>query len=137
MATQIRICAENHCEIFDQNEFCVVMQLATDPLIQGVMRKKFYGWPLLPKPRPNQACFLYNKLTNKYTRLWVLPEAGAMATLSEMPVVHSKYASMRAWSISFFRGTFWDDIRKEHSILMLSGDELAQVQGKENGEFCV
>src|SRR5260221_14287071 len=63
-----------HHEIIDENEFCVVMVIATDPLIKNLQRRKFYCWPYLPKPRPNQAVFLYNKQLDKITkRLWVLP----------------------------------------------------------------
>lgn len=49
---------ENHIKIIDENEFCVVMVISKDPLISNLMRRKFYCWPYLPKPRPNQAVFI-------------------------------------------------------------------------------
>ena len=42
----------NYENMIDENEFCVVMVLATDPLIKNLIRRKFYCWPYLPSPRP-------------------------------------------------------------------------------------
>jgi hypothetical protein len=38
-------------------------------------------------------------------------------------VVHNRYATMQAWSVAFFKGTFWEYIRHEHAINMLSEHE--------------
>ena len=115
---------ENYHNIIDEEEFCVVMVIATDPLIKNVMRRKFYCWPYLPSPRPNQAVFLYNKPLGRITkRLWVLPSAMVMAELSELAIVHEKYKTMQAWSIAFMKGTFWEYIRYEHGIKMPSERE--------------
>lgn len=114
-----------HLPIINENEFCVVMVIAKDPLIANLIRRKFYCWPYLPKPRPNQAVFLYNKSAGRITkRLWVLPSDMVMAELAATNIlVNKRYATMQAWSVAFFKGTFWEYIRHEHGIDMLSEHE--------------
>lgn len=120
----LRVSIENHRNIIDEPEFCVVMVISTDPLIKNLMRRKFYCWPYLPSPRPNQSVFLYNKALDKITkRLWILPSAQVMAELSSLAIVDKRYQTMQAWSIAFFKGTFWDYIRHEHGINMPSEHE--------------
>ncbi len=115
---------QKHKNIIDENEFCVVMVISTDPLIKNLQRRKFYCWPYLPSPRPNQAVFLYNKgLDRIVKRLWVLPSAMVMAELTEMQFVDKRYQTMQAWSIAFMKGSFWEYIRYEHEITMLSERE--------------
>lgn len=124
ISKHIRESIEKHRNIIDENEFCVVMVIAKDPLICNLIRRKFYCWPYLPKPRPNQSVFLYNKGLDKITkRLWVLPSDVVMAELAVMPHVHKRYETMQAWSVAFFSGTFWDYIRHEHNINMPSERE--------------
>lgn len=115
----------NYRDIIMEDEFCVVMIIAKDPLIPNLMRRKFYCWPYLPSPRPNQAVFLYNKPLDRITkRLWVLPSDMVMAELAGSDlIVHKKYATMQAWSVAFFKGTFWEYIRHEHGISMPSEHE--------------
>jgi hypothetical protein len=122
---QLYHCIQNHKSIINENEFCVVMVIAKDPLIKNAIRRKFYCWPYLPKPRPNQAVFLYDKRLDKITkRLWVLPSDIVMAELAGTNViVHKRYETMQAWSVAFFKGTFWEYIRHEHNINMLSERE--------------
>lgn len=121
IAKELEICVRRHNPIFDEKEYCVGYLLATDPLIKGVMRRKFFAMLYLPSPRPNQAVFLYNKTFDRFTkRLWVLPNAMTMAELSESPIVDKQWQSMKAWSDAFFNGTFWQFIRKEAGIDMLS-----------------
>jgi len=116
--------AQKYRSMIDEKEYCVVMIVAKDPLIKNLVRRKFYCWPYLPKPRPNQAVFLYNKSLGLITkRLWVLPSDMVMAELSEMPFVDLRYRTMQAWSIAFFQGKFWEYIRYEHQIDMLSEHE--------------
>lgn len=123
---------ENYRNIIDEPEFCVVMVIGKDPLIHNLIRRKFYCWPYLPKPRPNQTVFLYNKGLDRITkRLWVLPSDIVMAELASMPSVHKRYATMQAWSIAFFKGTFWEYIRHEHAIDMLSEHEYFLAHRKE------
>lgn len=106
---QLRICIENHKSIIDENEFCIVMVIAKDPLICNLQRRKFYAWPYLPKPRPNQAVVLYNKGLDIIThRLWVLPCAEAMAELHSLSVVDKRYETMKAWSDAFYKGWKYD-----------------------------
>jgi len=106
-------------------EFTVVMQIARDNMIKNAIRRKFYCCPFLPSPRPNQAVFLYNTRLGQITkRLWVLPSDVVMAELAGTNViVHKRYATMQAWSVAFFKGTFWAYIRHEHDINMLSQEE--------------
>jgi hypothetical protein len=114
-------CARTYRPIFNEPEYCVGYVLAGDPLIQNVMRRKFFCMLYLPSPRPNQSIFLYNKLKDQITkRLWVLPNAATMAQLSESSHVDKKYQTMKAWSDAFFDGNFWHSIRKQHDIDMLS-----------------
>ena len=116
---------QKHKHIINENEFCVVMIIAKDPLIKNLIRRKFYCWPYLPKPRPNQAVFLYDKRKDRIVkRLWVLPSDMVMAELAGTNViVHKQYSTMQAWSVAFFKGTFWEYIRHEHKINMPSEHE--------------
>ena len=121
----LREAIENYRNIIDENEFCVVMVLAKDPIIKNCVRRKFYCWPYLPSPRPNQSVFLYNKGLDKITkRLWVLPSDVVMAELAGTDIiVHKRYETMQAWSVAFFKGTFWEYIRHESGISMPSEHE--------------
>lgn len=118
--------ARKHASIIDEEEYCVVMVIAEDPLIHNMKRRKFYCWPYLPKPRPNQAVFLYNKILDKLTkRLWVLPSAMVMAELAGTSVIVDKrYQTMQAWSVAFFKGTFWEYVRFNSGTLMPSEHEF-------------
>lgn len=124
-------CTQKHDSIFAEEEYCVVLQLANDPLIQNLKRRKFYGWPYLPKPRPNQAVFLYNKITGDIKRLWVLPEAETMIALYRKTNVYDCWKTMRLWSEAFFDGCFWETIRKQHDISMLSESEYLDAHREE------
>jgi hypothetical protein len=121
----LRQAIENYRNIINEPEFCVVMVISKDPLIRNCIRRKFYCWPYLPKPRPNQAVFLYNKALDKITkRLWILPSDMVMAELAGTNIiVHKRYETMQAWSVAFFKGTFWEFIRHQHSIDMPSEHE--------------
>ncbi len=124
IGVHLRQAIENYKHIIDEPEFCVVMVIAKDNLICNLMRRKFYCWPYLPSPRPNQSVFLYNKAKDDIThRLWVLPDAQTMAELSEMGYVDKKYQTMQAWSIAFFKGRFWEYVRFDQKIDMLSEHE--------------
>jgi len=117
----------------DAITFCVVMVISKDPLLVNLKRRKFYCWPWLPSPRPNQAVFLYNKMLDKITkRLWVLPCPETMAYITEPGfMVGKEYQTMQHWSRSFYRGTFWKDIRDEHKIDMLSQEEYFALHADE------
>jgi hypothetical protein len=112
----------------DQDEFCVVYVIATDPLLPTLKRRKFYCWPYLPSPRPNQGVFLYRKSSDRLSRLWVLPVAESMAELATPGfVVDKPYELMQVWSREFYKGTFWQFIRKQHDIKMLSQEEFDEL----------
>ena len=121
----LRESIEKHKSIINEEEFCVVMVIAKDPLIKNLMRRKFYCWPYLPKPRPNQSVFLYNKPLDRITkRLWILPSDMVMAELAGTDVIVDKrYQTMQAWSVAFFKGTFWEYVRHDQQIDMLSEHE--------------
>jgi hypothetical protein len=138
IAKHLRDCIENHRNIIDENEFCIVMILAKDPLIHNLLRRKFYAWPYLPKPRPNQAVFLYNKAQDRITkRLWVLPCDMVMAELHSLSVVDKRYESLKRWSDAFYKGWkfvnkqfintdpffFWEYVRADQNTNMLSEHE--------------
>ncbi len=126
-------CREYYNKIYDEDKYCIVLQKATDPLIKGVIRRKFYAWMYLPSPRPDQAVFLYNKRTDTFEkRLWVLPNSILMAKLaSTTDVIPKEYLTMQAWSIAFYKGTFWEYIRHEHDIDMLSEHEYFELHKPE------
>lgn len=113
----------------DQDEFCVVYVIASDPLLPTLRRRKFYCWPYLPSPRPNQGVFLYRKSADEIVkRLWVLPVDQSMAELATPGfIVDKNYEMMQSWCHSFFKGTFWQDIRNQHQISMLSQEEFDEL----------
>lgn len=125
IGVHLRESIEKYKDIIDEPEFCVVMIISKDSLIKNLMRRKFYCWPYLPSPRPNQAVFLYNKQKDKIVkRLWVLPSDMVMAELAGTNIiVNKRYETMQAWSVAFFKGTFWEYIRHEHDITMPSEHE--------------
>lgn len=121
IAKELMDCAHRHNPIFNEDEYCVGYVIASDPLIKGVMRRKFFAILYLPSPRPNQTVFLYNKRQDKFLkRLWVLPNPLLMAHLSTACSVPDEYKSMKGWSDSFYEGKFWEYIRSQHKISLLS-----------------
>jgi len=112
----LRQCIENHKNIINENEFCIVMLIAEDPLIHNLKRRKFYAWPYLPKPRPNQSVFLYNKGKDAIThRLWILPSDVVMAELHSLSTVAKEYVTLKAWSDAFYKG--WKFKRHKPSFM--------------------
>lgn len=116
-------CIDKHKPIINEDEFCVVMILADDPLIHGVMRRKFYAWPYLPKPRPRQSVFLYERKRDDIQFLWALPAAEAMATLSTLVNVGKQWQRMKGWIDAFYAGKFFEHIRKQAGISLPSESE--------------
>lgn len=132
VAKELTICAHRHRDIFDEEEYCVGYVLAGDPLLHNLVRRKFFAFLWLPSPRPNQTVFLYNKTLDKFTkRLWCLPNAWTMACLSELHNVDIAYRDMKAWADAFYKFKFWETIRKQHGIDMLSQSEYLKVHRKE------
>ena len=124
VAKELQIAAHNYREMIGEDEYCVVMVIASDPLICNLKRRKCYCWPYLPSPRPNQSVFLYSKVQDRFLkRLWVLPSDVVMAELASLAIVDKRYQTMQAWSVAFFQGRFWEYIRHEHGIDMLSETE--------------
>jgi len=124
-------CIDIHYNIIDEPEFCIVVLLVGDPLIKNLKRRKFYAWPYMPKPRPNQSVFLFRKDTDDIQRLWVLPECATMTLLSEASHVRKQWATMKKWSDAFFAGMFWELIREENGIELLSEQEYLEMHREE------
>lgn len=137
---ELYLCLDNHQKllesdpevkkIFPDNEYCIIVQYATDPLLKAVIRRKFVPWPHLPDPRPQQSVFHYNQTNEKLKLLWSLPGPMAMAELSESAVVSSEYVRMKAWCDWWYEGTFWHNIRSQHNLSMLSEHELMRKNRK-------
>lgn len=124
-------CAYKHEKIFDEPEYFVVLQRASDPLIKGVMRQKFYAYLYLPDPRPEQSVFIYSKSTQRIKRLWSLPSPAVMAVISEMGYVDKKWKQTKSWCDAFFDGRFWELIRKENNFGHLSRSEYINLHRNE------
>jgi len=120
---QMMIAAQRHERIFGEEEYFVILQIAEDPLIKGIMRKKYYAYLHLPSPRPEQTVFLYNKVTQKLKRLWSLPNFHIMEQLYLAPTVSEKWKKTKGWVKSFYDGYFWENIRKENNFNHLSESE--------------
>ncbi len=121
IAKELAICAQRHRTIFDEDEYCVGYVIAGDPLIKNLMRRKFFAFLYLPSPRPNQSVFLYNKRLDQFTkRLWTLPNAWTMACLSELTYVDKPWREMKGWCDAFYGLKFWEHVRRQHNISMLS-----------------
>ena len=124
-------CAHKHKSIFDESEYFITLNIASDPLIKGIRRHKYAAWLYLPSPRPEQSCFLYNKHTDQIRRLWSLPKAETMALLSEQTIVAKPWQKTKGWVDAFYRLKFWEYIRKEHNINHLSETEYIKLHKQE------
>jgi len=126
------ICLENHKKVFDEDEFCIVLQRnVTDPLIAGVRRNKFYGWLWLPQPRPFQTVFYYHKPSETCKRLWSLPDPHTMAILSSLPWVSDDRQQVKEWVDAFYRHDFHEHIRKQYNLNMLTQAEYLDLHREE------
>lgn len=132
IGAQLQECINIHNKIFDEKEYCVGFVYATDPLIAGVKRRKFFASLYLPSPRPEQTVFLYSKAKDCLEkRLWCLPDWKRMAILSELPSVDGDWKSVKEWCDAFYNRTFWHFIRKQHGIDMLSEHEYLNAHREE------
>lgn len=127
---QVWECISRHKELFD-GDFCVVMLIASDPLLKNMVRRKFYAWPFLPKPRTSQTVWYYYSKADEIKGLWCLPSSDALATLSVIIQVDPAYRKMQRWANLFYTTNFWKEIRKESNISMLSEEEHLEVIRKE------
>lgn len=124
---QVWICIDNHYNKINEKEFCIVLLRAKDPLITNLVRKKFYAYPFLPKPRPEQSVFHYDKTTDTVCRLWSLPAAKTMAVISEMQYVAPAWQKTKEWADAFFDGRFYEFIRKQNGINLESEEEYLEL----------
>ena len=130
---QVTECIQAHINTFDKPEFCVVMQLAKDPLLVTVVRRKFYAWPYLPSPNPSQSVWLYKDGRVRF--LWALPDALTMIRLTETTLFDPEYQRMKKWSEWYYGLDFWTNIRKQHNIEMLSEYEFNRANREKGGKF--
>lgn len=132
---QLLICAEAHCPIFkDQDQFCLGLYIAGDPLLKNVRRHKYCAFPWLPEPRPQQSVYLFTKATQNIIRLWSLPNAQTMAIISEMQYVSPQWQETKAWCDAFFKKTFFETIRGRNNLSMLAQSEWLDTYGTEFGD---
>lgn len=127
-------CVEAHKNKIDEKEFCVVMSYADDCVLSSVIRRKFYAWPFLPKPRPRQSVWLYRKGGQDLQLLWSLPKADTMAKLGVYLDIPKEYRRMAKWVRAFYDNTFFDTIRKEAGITLESNGEFLKAHSGKNGE---
>jgi hypothetical protein len=102
-----------HNDLFDEDQYCVVMILAKDSLLDNVMRRKFYGWLFMPKPRPSQTVFFYDRKKHHVSRLWTLPDAITMATIAELKDVRKEWRNIKTWVDEFYVGWKFDPINRQ------------------------
>lgn len=137
--TNVEICINRHLETFSElDQFCVVMLYASDCVLTNLIRRKFYAFPFLPKPRPSQTVWLYDRPSDTYRRLWTLPTADTIATLTLTNSVSEPYRRMKEWSQWFYKPGFFAKIRQQHGISLLSEEEhldaIAKKEIQSTGE---
>lgn len=129
-------CGKDHEDIFGEEVYTVILTVAEDPLLKSVRRQKYHAFLYMPQPRPNQSVFLYKKGVGIVKRLWSLPSAHVMAVISEMGNVSPQWRDTKRWCDSFFNKTFYEDIRHEHGISMLSEHEYLVANMDELKRHC-
>lgn len=129
---QLQQCINLHNPLTIEKEYCIGFVYAKDPLIPfGLKRRKFFASLYLPSPRPEQTIFLYSKEKDSILcRLWSLPDWKRMALLSQLDSVDEEWKLMKQWCDAFYAGRFWEFIRKQHGIEMLSEAEYLKVNRK-------
>lgn len=120
---QLFECAFRHESIFDEPEFFVILLVGSDPVLHNIRRHKYYAYPAMPSPRPQQSVYLYDKHKQTLKRMWSLPSAKVMAILSEMVFVAPQWQETQGWCHAFFSGKFHELIREQHHISHLSETE--------------
>lgn len=133
---QVAQCAKRHEPIIDEVEYFIVLQRASDCMIKQVVRHKYYAYPFMPSPRPEQAVWLYNKKNEKIRFLWSLPSPKVMAVISEMPRVDARWQRTKAWCDAFYKKKFWEFIREQHKIKHLSEIEFLEANREKLVKMC-
>lgn len=135
-------CVDRNKQFLDVDQFCVVQLLCDDCFVNNVKRIKYYAWPFLPNPRPRQTVFLYDRRSEKVRRIWSLPSAPTMEWLYQTLVVPAEWRCVQRWSKLFYdsmwpvqkQKQFFDGIRKDAQINMLSEGEHVDMMQKLSGE---
>lgn len=133
-------CIDAHWYTFGDHvkKFCVYCVLCPgEGDLKYVIRRKFFAWPHLPYPMPNQSVWLVDKEQESVMFLWSLPTPQTMAEMSESYGVSKEEVRMRTWCIEFFKGCnfFWQCIRDMHGIDFLSEPEFNDRNRKMGGKF--
>lgn len=116
-------CVDIHKPICPDKEFCVVMVYADDCLIKNCIRRKFYAWPWMPKPRPRQTVWLYRRDADDIQGLWCLPNAETMAHLATDTDIPKDYKNLAFWCRAYFNGNFAQEIRRAFNIKLQTEEE--------------
>jgi hypothetical protein len=114
---QLMICAKKHESLFDEDEFFLGLFIASDPLIKNLRRHKYAAFLFMPMPRPEQSVYIYNRHSQKIKRLWSLPSAFVMATISNMPFVAPQWQLTKSWCDAFFYG--WKPIIENGKVIRI------------------
>jgi len=122
---------EAGCKMFDENDFVIIYVTAGDCLIDNLRRQKFAPYLFLPKPRPDQSVWYYRKSDGHLQRLWSLPDAKVMATISTMEAVHPKWMQTKIWCDAFFNKNFHEVIRQETGITLETEAEYLETHREE------
>lgn len=117
-------CVKKYDTIFEGvDEYCPAIVFANDPLLENIKRHKYIAFPYMPLPRPEQVVFAWNKQAQKIKRLWALPNAAVMATISEMQYVAPSWQSTKNWCDAFFAGRFFELIYRENPKIAILDQE--------------
>lgn len=124
-------CISEGIKHIDEDEFCIILIIAGDCMIHNLRRHKFAYYPFLPKPRPQQVVFHYRKSSGVLKRLWSLPDAKVMATISSMEAVHPRWLRTKIWCDAFFNKNFHEVIREETGITLETEKEFLEANREE------
>lgn len=129
---QVWECFKRHEYTFDTEFFCVVMLYASDCAVKAMVRRKFYAWPFLPQPRCSQTVWYCKRGVGPIKMLWALPASDTLATLATLVTVHKDYRNMQRWARWIYEPGFYERIRKEAHIPMLSEEEHLDIVRKKD-----
>lgn len=116
-------CVDKYKPIYDEPMFCIVMLLVDDNVLKGIVRRKFYAWPFLPKLRANQTVWLYRKGDDTLDMLWSMPEPMTMAWLATVSPPPKNLERMKHWVDAYFDGRFYEAIRKDNKLRLETESE--------------
>lgn len=128
---QLQIAIDRGRQQFSENVFSVIMLFKQDPRQTTVLKRVFTASPFMPKPRPDQAVWVYNRITDKLTFMWSLPNAHITSCLSVMLAPPKYWQRTATWCRAFFEGRLVDLIRKETGITLETEREFLRSHREE------